>query len=134
MSAMALSSFTVLSVITWAPFVGALLIMFLARRHAALVRWLAVAATSVSLVLSIAIYVAYDREAAGFQFYEDLPLVPALGINYQLGIDGMSLLMVLLTSIIIFAGAWASWTVKVRSQEFYALLLVLVTGVYGVFV
>jgi NADH-quinone oxidoreductase subunit M len=132
--ALGMSAIPALSIITWAPFVGAVLIMFLARRNAALVRGLAVLSTSVSLVLSIAIYVAYDREAAGFQFYEDVPLVPALGINYQLGIDGMSLLMVLLTSIIIFAGAWASWTVKVRSQEFYALLLVLVTGVYGVFV
>ena len=129
-----LSSLPLLSIITWSPFVGALLIMFLARRHALLVRGLAVASTAVSLVFSIVVYVAYDRDAAGFQFYEDVPLVPPLGINYQLGIDGMSLLMILLTSIIIFAGAWASWTVKVRSQEFYALLLVLVTGVYGVFV
>jgi len=131
---MSMSSFPVLSVITWSPFAGALLIMFLARRHALLVRWLAVVSTAVPLVLSILIYIAYDREAAGFQFFEDFPLVPTLGINYQLGIDGMSLLMVLLTSVIIFAGTWASWTVKVRSQEFYALLLVLVTGVYGVFV
>ena len=46
----------------------------------------------------------------------------------------MSALMVLLTSIIIFAGVFASWTVKARSQEFYALLLLLVTGVFGVFV
>ena len=46
----------------------------------------------------------------------------------------MSALMALLTSIIIFAGVFASWTVKERSQEFYALLLILVTGVYGVFV
>src|ERR1051325_6942354 len=85
---MTLASFPVLSVITWSPFVGALLIMFLARRNALLVRGLAVAATALPLILSI----------------------------------------------IIFAGAFASWTVKVRSQEFYALLLVLVTGVYGVFV
>ena len=131
---MSLASFPVLSVITWSPFVGALLIMFLARRSAPLVRGLAVAATALPLGLSIAIFVAYDRDAAGFQFFEDVPLVPALGINYQLGVDGLSLLMVLLTSIIIFAGAFASWTVKVRSQEFSALLLVLVTGVYGVFV
>ena len=48
--------------------------------------------------------------------------------------DGISLLMVLLTSIIIYAGVFASWTVATRSQEFYALLLALVTGVYGVFV
>jgi NADH-quinone oxidoreductase subunit M len=72
--------------------------------------------------------------AAGFQFQEQFSLVSSLGISYQLGVDGMSLLMVLLTSIIIFAGVFASWTVKERSQEFYALLLVLVTGVYGVFV
>src|SRR6266480_4678833 len=98
----------VLSLITWAPFVAA--------------------------VLSLWIYVAYDREAAGFQFYEKVPLVPPLGISYELGVDGVSLLLVLLTSVIIVAGVFASWTVAVRSQEFYALLLALVTGVFGVFV
>jgi NADH:ubiquinone oxidoreductase subunit 4 (subunit M) len=76
-------------------------------------------------------------EAGLSNFARLLALVPPLGIKYQLAVDGMSLLMVLLTSIIIFAGSFASWTVKERSQEFYALLLLLlllVTGVYGVFV
>jgi NADH-quinone oxidoreductase subunit M len=123
-----------LSLITWSPFVGALLIMFTARRNPLAVRLIAVATTGVSAVLSLWIYVAYDREAAGFQFYERVPLVPPLGIGYELGVDGMSLVLVLLTSIIIFAGVFASWTVATRSQEFYALLLALVTGVYGVFV
>ena len=127
-------SIPILSIITWAPFVGAVLIMFGARHHPLLVRVLALASTGLSLVLSLRLYWAYDREAAGFQFYEKLDLVPPLGISYELGIDGMSLLMVLLTSLIIVAGVFASWTVKERSQEFYALLLVLVTGVYGVFV
>jgi NADH-quinone oxidoreductase subunit M len=130
----AVSGFPTLTIITWSPFIGAVLIMFLARRRPLLVRWLALLSTGLSLLLSLRIYWGYDREAAGFQFYEELPLVPPLGITYQLGVDGMSLLMVLLTSIIIFAGVFASWTVKERSQEFYALLLVLVTGVYGVFV
>jgi len=125
--------FPVLSVITWLPFIGALLIMFLARRRPLAVRLIALVTTGVSTVLSIWIYVAYEREAAGFQFYEKVALVPPLGISYELGVDGMSLLMVLLTSIIIFAGVFASWTVQTRSQEFYALLLALVTGVYGVF-
>src|SRR5436190_1758162 len=124
----------VLSLITWAPFVGALLIMFTARHHPLAVRLIAAVTTGVSAVLSLWIYVAYDREAAGFQFYEKLPLVPPLGISYELGVDGISLLMVLLTSVIIVAGVFASWTVAVRSQEFYALLLALVTGVFGVFV
>jgi NADH-quinone oxidoreductase subunit M len=123
----------VLSIITWAPFIGALLIMFTARHRPLAVRLIALATTSISAALSLWIYVTYEREAAGFQFYERVPLVPPLGISYELGVDGMSLLMVLLTSVIIVAGVFASWTVQVRSQEFYALLLALVTGVYGVF-
>jgi NADH-quinone oxidoreductase subunit M len=123
-----------LSLITWSPFVGALLIVFTARHRPLAVRVIAAVTTGISAALSVWIYVAYDREAAGFQFYEKLPLVPPLGISYELGVDGMSLLLVLLTSIIIFAGVFASWTVATRSQEFYALLLALVTGVYGVFV
>ena len=129
-----MKGFPTLSIITWAPFVGAVLIMFLARHRPRLVRWIALVSTAISLVLSIWIYASYEREAAGFQFYEEMPLVPPLGITYQLGVDGVSLLLVLLTSIIIFAGVFASWTVKERGQEFYALLLLLVTGVYGVFV
>lgn len=124
----------VLSLITWTPFLGALLIMFTARHRPLAVRLIAVGATSVSSALSLWAYAAYDREAAGFQFYEKLALVPPLGIAYELGADGMSLLLVLLTSIIIFTGVFASWTIPFRSQEFYALLLTLVTGVYGVFV
>jgi NADH-quinone oxidoreductase subunit M len=126
--------FPVLSIITWAPFVGAVLIMFTARHRPLAVRLIALVTTTVSAVLSVFIYLVYDREAAGFQFYEKVPLVPPLGISYEVAVDGMSLLMVLLTSIIIFAGVFASWTVDTRSQEFYALLLALVTGVYGVFV
>ena len=124
----------ILSLITWMPFLGALLIMFGARHNPFLVRLISVVTTGISLLLSLRIFWLYDRDAAGYQFYEEVSLVPPLGISYQVGVDGMSLLMVLLTSIIIFAGVWASWTVKERSQEFYALLLLLVTGVYGVFV
>jgi NADH-quinone oxidoreductase subunit M len=128
------SQWPVLSTLTAAPFVGALLIMFTARRRPAAVRGIAVAVTGLALVLSVYVYVAYRREAGGFQFRESYPLVPVLGVAVELGVDGISILMVLLTAIIIFAGAFASWTVRVRDQEFYALLLTLVTGVFGVFV
>ena len=124
----------ILSIMTWAPFASALVIMFFARRRPLLVRWTSVAGTGVSLVASIWVYWTYDRVRAGFQFQEEFSLVPSLGISYLAAVDGISALMALLTSIIIFAGVFASWTTKQRSQEFYALLLVLVTGVYGVFV
>jgi len=124
----------VLSLVTWAPFVGALLIMFTSRHRPLAVRVIAVVATGISMVGALWVYLAYERETGGFQFYEKVPLVPPLGISYELGVDGISLLLVLLTAIIIFAGVFASWTVAVRGQEFYALLLALVTGVFGVFV
>jgi NADH-quinone oxidoreductase subunit M len=124
----------ILSVMTWAPFVSAIIIMFFARRSPLLVRVTALLGASVSLVASLWVYWQYDRAVAGFQFHEEMTLVPSLGISYLLGIDGMSALLSVLTSIIIFAGVFASWTVKERGQEFYALLLLLVTGVYGVFV
>ena len=124
----------VLSIMTWAPFVAALIIMFFARHRPMLVRWVSLAGATVSLVASLWIYWAYDYDLAGFQFHEEFALVPSLGISYLLAVDGISVLMSVLTSIIIFAGVFASWTVKERSQEFYALLLILVTGVYGVFV
>src|SRR6266850_5610184 len=118
-----------LSVMTWAPFVSAIIIMFFARHRPLLVRWTALLGAFVSLVASLWVYLQYDRGAAGFQFREEMALVPSLGISYLVAIDGMSALLALLTSIIIFAGVFASWTVKERGQEFYALLLLLVTGV-----
>src|SRR5262249_4381160 len=108
--------------------------MFTARHSPPAVRLISVVTTGISAVLSLWVYVAYERETAGFQFYEKVPLVPPLGISYELGVDGISILMLLLTSIIIVAGVFASWTVAVRSQEFYGLLLALVKGVHGVVV
>ena len=80
----------ILSIITWAPFVAALVIMAFARHRPLLVRWTALLGATVSLVASLWIYWAYDRAAAGFQFGERFALVPSLGISYQLGLDGMS--------------------------------------------
>jgi len=128
------SALPVLSIVTWAPFAAALIIMAFARHRPGLVRATAAVGAAVPLVLSIWLWLAYDRGAAGFQFTESHALVPSLGIAYTLAIDGMGVVLVLLTAIILFAGVFASWTVTTRGQEFYALLLLLVTGVFGVFV
>ncbi|GMV21434.1 MAG: NADH dehydrogenase subunit M [Acidimicrobiia bacterium] len=129
-----MSGLPILSIVTWAPFVAALVIMALGRSRPLLVRWSALIGAAVSTAGSLWLYAAYDQTAGGFQFHESIALVPSLGIAYQLAIDGMSLVLVLLTAIIILGGVFASWTVKTRDQEFYALLLILVTGVFGVFV
>ena len=80
----------ILSVMTWAPFIAALIVMAFARHRPLLVRWTSLIGASVSLVASIWVYWAYDRSAAGFQFKEQFDLVPSLGIPYLLAIDGMT--------------------------------------------
>jgi len=124
----------VLSIITWAPFAAALVIMAFGRTRPLLVRWASAIAAIVSTAGAVWIAVQYNQDIAGYQFGEKLSLVPSFGIAYELGVDGISVVLVLLTAIIILAGVFASWTVKTRDQEFYALLLLLVTGVFGVFV
>jgi len=123
-----------LSFILAAPMLAALIILFLPRERTTWPRWVALAGAVVSLALSIFITASYNLKAGGYQFAEIQPLLPALGIHYALGVDGMSVAMLLLTGIIIFAGVLASWEVQDRPQEFFALLLILVAGVFAVFV
>jgi NADH-quinone oxidoreductase subunit M len=117
-----------------APLAAAIIIMLLPREKITWPRWVALAGAVVSLALAITVVVSYSLSNGGFQFLETHPLLPALGVQYALGVDGMALAMVLLTGIIIFAGVLASWGVTERPQEFFALLLILVSGVFAVFV
>ncbi len=89
----------------------------------------------ISLALTLLVYLAYDyRSPEKFQFLEEIPWLPELGINYILGVDGISLPMLLLNGIVIFTGALISWNIEDRAREYWALLLLLAAGVYGVFV
>jgi len=116
------------------PFVGALLIMLQPKNAFLRIRWIAVIFTAIPLFIVLYLLFHYDKSLGGFQFMEHYSIVPSLGINLELAIDGISLSLVILTAFIIFSGVFASWTIKERYQEFYVLLLVLVTGVFGVFV
>jgi NADH-quinone oxidoreductase subunit M len=88
----------------------------------------------ISLLLSLLVFFLYDPAQAGFQFVERLPWVPQLGISYILGVDGISLPMLALNGFVIFTGALISWNIESRIKEYWVLLLLLTTGVYGVFV
>ena len=127
-------SFPLLSAITFTPVtVGMLLLLFPADRHTE-IRITALAGATLTLFLSIWAYFSYDISLAGYQFVERLNWVPALGISYYVGVDGLSLPMVLLTGIVIFTGVLISWKIDDRPREFFAFLFLLATGVFGVFV
>lgn len=127
-----MSGTPVLSVIVLAPAVGALLIVLFGR-HALAPRAIALAASVVCLAAAGWVYATYDRTTAGLQFIESAPWVPSIGVGYTLGVDGISVPMLLLMGIVMFTGVLVSWDVDRRAREFFALLLLLVTGVFGVF-
>lgn len=116
-----------------APALGALLIMWLPQGRRRAIRLVAAAAALTTVATSAFLAWAYDPAASGYQFTSRLPLVARLGIAYAIGLDGMSLVLVVLTALIITGGVFASWTLTHREQEFFVLLLLLTTGVFGVF-
>jgi NADH-quinone oxidoreductase subunit M len=124
-----------LSLIWFSLLAPALIMMFLRPEQKNTIRLVGTSFAFVSLVLSLLIFFAYDyTNPVKLQFVEELPWLPQLGINYILGVDGISLPMLLLNGIVIFTGALMSWNIENRAREYWILLLLLAAGVYGVFV
>jgi NADH-quinone oxidoreductase subunit M len=126
-------SFPILSVIIFTPLVAGLLILLLPANRKAEVRVTALAASAVSLLLSLWVFISYNSSAGGYQFIEHIPWLPQLGISYYVGVDGISLPLTLLTGIVVFCGVLISWGVDDRPREYYAFLMFLAASVFGVF-
>lgn len=127
-------NFPVLTAIILAPIIGALVIIFIPEREERVIKITAAVATAVSLALALYVFIAYDQQAGGVQFVQRIPWVERFGIEYFVGVDGISNPLVLLTAIVIFTGVFASWDMHKRVKEFFIFLLTLVAGVFGVFV
>jgi len=126
-------SFPILSSILLAPVLGLLVILFIPQKEDKIIKIVAAIATGITVILSLWAFIAYDQEIGGVQFVERIPWVEKIGITYSLGVDGISLPLVLLTAIVIFTGVFASWDMEKRTKEFFIFLLALVAGVFGVF-
>lgn len=126
--------FPILSVIVFTPLIAGLLILLIPVDRKTEVRMAALAAGTLALGLSVWVYFAYDIAAGGYQFVEKYSWLPALGISYFVGIDGMNAPLVLLTGVVMFTGVLISWGIDDRPREFFAFLFILATGVFGVFV
>ncbi len=127
-------NFPVLSVVLLVPLLGAILIMLVPRKHEFLIKNIAACSTLISLLLSLGMFLKYDRNSGAMAFVECVNWVPDLGVRYALGVDGVSLPLLLLTTLIGFSAVFASWSVEERVKEFFSLLLILITGVMGTFV
>jgi NADH-quinone oxidoreductase subunit M len=127
--------FGILSVVTFLPTAAAILLLFVPRRRETLLRAGALLATIVTFGVSLPLYFRFDGASADYQFVEYARWMPDLGVGYHVGIDGISLLLVLLTTLITPVALASAWhAVDDRVKEFVVTLLVLETGMIGVFV
>ena len=142
------SSFPILSLITFLPIIGMIVVLALPKTRGTLVKSITIFVTGLQVVLALVILGSYNYSLGGindpssFQFMEKFTWINITGfswigqikIDYFLGIDGLSVLMVLLTAIITFVAAISSWNIEKSVKGYFALFLLLDTGMMGVFV
>ncbi len=150
-------SLPVLSVIIFLPIIAAVIILMLPRNARDLARGIAITVAIACFLLSGAVYISYNGQVSALQaeqeallsqdtgteatqtfaatlaFEERVEWLPQLGISYHVAVDGLSAPMVLLTGMVFVAGVLVSWRIDDRTREFMAFFLLLVAGVYGVF-
>ncbi|MCX6537332.1 MAG: NADH-quinone oxidoreductase subunit M [Acidobacteria bacterium] len=124
-----------LSIILFTPLIGAALLLFVSRQQANLIRWIANIVALIGFVVSLPLWFAYDPAGAQFQFVERMPWIPSIGAEYFLGVDGFSVLLILLTTLMGSIAILSSWTaITERVKEYYIFLLILQSGMIGAFV
>jgi NADH-quinone oxidoreductase subunit M len=125
--------FPLLSIIIFTPLLAGLVILLIPARYKTAVKVTALAAASIDLLLSLLVFITYKFAAGGYQFTEQLKWLPSLGISYHLGVDGISVPLVLMAGVVIFCGVLISWNVQDRPREFFAFMMFLASSVFGVF-
>jgi len=134
------STIPIVSIITFLPLVGALIIAFLPRSAEDATRWVALGTALVTWVASLMLLIGFDPARGGvgdahFSFVQSLDWIPLFGIRYKVGVDGLSVAMVVLTTTLSWIAILASFgPIKTRVKEYMVSFLVLEVGMIGVFV
>jgi NADH-quinone oxidoreductase subunit M len=123
-----------LSIVLFTPLAGLAVLLFLPAAQKNLIRVWANIAGLAGFAVSLLLLVRFDKNASGFQMVEKLDWIPSLGVKYFLGIDGISLLLVMLTTLVGYLAILASWSaIEDRVKEYYAMFLLQQVGMIGVF-
>lgn len=126
----------ILEILVFLPIIAALLLMAVPRDRRDLIRWIAMVSGTLLLLGSVYVFTNYDHSDGSptYQMERTYSWLSQLGIDLRLAVDGIAVPMVLLTGIVIFTGTLVSWNVEKTNKNFFILLYLLVTGVYGTFV
>jgi NADH-quinone oxidoreductase subunit M len=123
-----------LSIVLFTPLAGMAVLLLLPSSNKTLIRIWANVAALAGFLVSLPLVWRFDKHADGFQMVEKADWIPSLGVKYMLGIDGISLLLVMLTTLIGFLAILSSWSaVEDRLKEYYAMFLLQQVGMIGVF-
>jgi NADH-quinone oxidoreductase subunit M len=123
----------VLTYMIFIPLAGAVVVLLLPSKGYNLIRWVSVVATVPPLLMGCWLYANFDTTQTGFQFVQKLPWIPAYNIQYFVGVDGLSISMVLLTALLSFLCIFASFGIDRGVKGYFALFLMLEAGMMGVF-
>src|SRR5881227_4176270 len=124
----------VLSLMVFIPVVGMAVILCLPARAHAAIRWMGVATATPPLLLAVWLLAHFDPQTTAPQFVQRFAWIPAYRIDYFVGVDGISITMVLLTALLCFLCMFASFGIDKAVKGYFALFLLLETGMLGTFV
>jgi NADH-quinone oxidoreductase subunit M len=131
------AGFPVLSLVTWLPLVGCLVIMCVRGDEATVAsnaKWTALWTSLIVFGLSLILWVKFDQAEPGFQFVENIPWLPEYGVGYRMGVDGISVLFVLLSTALVPICILSAWeAIHTRVREFMLAFLILETMMVGMF-
>src|SRR6266480_4635026 len=138
--------FPILSIITFLPLLGGIAILFIPKEHVSAMRWTALAVAWMDLLLALVLILGYSQANVtasspivgtapngAFLYNEQITWIASLGINYSLGVDGISLLLVTLTTLLTVVCIAASFRVEQKVKNYMAFMLLLESGIIGVF-
>jgi NADH-quinone oxidoreductase subunit M len=128
-----MSSFPLISALTLLPFAGGIAVLLLGRAGRSAARLTAVVFAIASLALTLLLWRGFQPGLPGMQFQEWHAWAPALGLEYHVGLDGLSLLMLAVSSIVLLMSIAASWSNHKQGPAYFSLLLFLETGLFGTF-
>jgi NADH-quinone oxidoreductase subunit M len=131
------AGFPILSLVTWLPMVGCLVIMCVRGDEATVAsnaKWTALWTSLIVFGLSLILWVKFDQAEPGFQFIESVPWLPEYGVGYRMGVDGISVLFVLLCTALVPICILSAWeAIHTRVREFMIAFLILETMMVGMF-
>ena len=124
----------ILTIVTFLPLLGAIMLLFINGEKQERIKRVALGIAIIDFIISLPLFILFKLDTSEFQFVQNVPWIKEFGISYHVGIDGISLFLFLLTSFLSLICILASWNIKDRIKEYMIAMLILQTGMLGVFI